>query len=165
MNCFTIQSQNGYLVGQHSDKFYIGGDFIKHSIMNPSWNTSPSYLEFIMKRKGIFFIIILVISLSLAGCGGSGGSEGSSSLKGSITSAWDAPTTRADGSPLTDLKGYWIYYGPSPGVYADRTYAGNATTYTLTDLAPEQTYYIAVTAIDASDNESNLSNEVSGQAK
>src|SRR4030067_1427045 len=31
---------------------------------------------------------------------------------------WDAPTTNTDGSPLTDLAGYKIYYGDSSGQYS-----------------------------------------------
>ena len=122
---------------------------------------------YILKGREIFFIIILVIFLLIGGCGGDGGgsSSGTSGTGGTISLAWDAPTTNADGSSLTDLKGYWIHYGTSPGLYAERTYAGNVTTYTLTGLTPGQTYYIAATAIDTSDNQSNLSNEVSGAAK
>jgi len=108
-----------------------------------------------------------VIFILIGGCGGSGGDSSSSTSTsgGSITLAWDAVTTRADGSPLTDLQGYWIYYGPSPGLYSARVYVGNVTTYTLTGLTPGQTYYVAATAIDQSDNESSLSTPVSGPAK
>jgi hypothetical protein len=42
-----IISQNGYLVGQHSDKFYINGDFISNSTMNTVWNTKQAHLGFI----------------------------------------------------------------------------------------------------------------------
>ena len=119
----------------------------------------------ILKRRELFFIIIFLIFLISGGCGGSGGDSSSSNPAGSITMAWDAPTTNADGSPSTDLKGYWIYYGKLPGLYAERVYAGNVTTYTLTGLTLGQIYYIAVTAVDTSDNESNLSNEASGVAK
>ena len=79
--------------------------------------------------------------------------------------AWDTPTTNADGSPLTDLAGYWIYYGTSSGSYIGKTYAGSVTTYTLTNLTKGQTYYIVATSIDTSNNESAFSNEVSGSAK
>jgi hypothetical protein len=119
---------------------------------------------YILKRREIFPIIIFLIFLISGGCGGSGGS-GSSNSGGSITLAWDAPTTNADGSPSTDLKGYWIYYGTSSGLYVERVYAESVTTYTLTGLTLGQVYYLAVTAIDTSDNESNLSNEASGMAK
>ena len=30
---------------------------------------------------------------------------------GSVTLAWDAPTTNLDGTPLTALAGYKVYYG------------------------------------------------------
>jgi hypothetical protein len=143
------------------------GQLIKNQFRGLRSKKSSSIMlprGYVLKRREIFFIIIFLIFLLIGGCGGSGGDGGGSS-GGTMSLAWDAPTTKADGSPLSDLKGYWIYYGTSTGVYTERTYAGNVTTYTLTGLTPGQTYYIAVTAIDASDNESNLSNEVSGAAK
>jgi hypothetical protein len=79
--------------------------------------------------------------------------------------AWDAPTTNADGSPLTDLAGYYVYSGTASGVYGSPIDAKNVTTYTLTGLTPGQTYYIAVAAYDLSQNQSQLSGEVSGPAK
>lgn len=42
-----IIGQSGYLVGQHSDKFYINADFINNSTMNTFWNTKQAYLGFI----------------------------------------------------------------------------------------------------------------------
>ncbi len=50
----------GYLVGQHSDKFYVSGDFTNQSTMNTAWNTSHSYLGFV---DGVD----LIHSLDLAG--------------------------------------------------------------------------------------------------
>ena len=72
---------------------------------------------------------------------------------------WDAPTTNADGTPLTDLAGYKIYYGTSSGSYTTTVDAGNVTTYNVPAL-PSGTYYFAVTAVDTSGNESDYSNEV-----
>jgi hypothetical protein len=46
-----IIGQNGYLVGQHSDKFYINGDFISNSTMNTAWNTKQAYLGFIAGKS------------------------------------------------------------------------------------------------------------------
>ena len=111
---------------------------------------------------GIFLILVLI----LGGCGGRGGGN-SSETGGTISLAWDAPTTNVDGSPLTDLAGYWIYYGTSPGSYTQQTYVGNATTYILNNLTKGQEYYTVVTTIDTSNppNESGYSNEVSGTAK
>jgi hypothetical protein len=125
---------------------------------------------YILKRREIFIIIIFVIFLLIGGCGGSGGSGGSGgdgggSSGGTISLAWDAPATNEDGSPLTVLSGYKVYYGTASGVYDHSVDVGNVTTYTLTGLTKGQTYYIAVTAIDTSDTQSNLSNQVSGAAK
>lgn len=44
-NNLTV-GQNGYLVGQNLDKFFISGDFINQSTMNTAWNTSHAYLGF-----------------------------------------------------------------------------------------------------------------------
>jgi hypothetical protein len=75
-----------------------------------------------------------------------------------------APTTNADGTALTDLGGYKIYYGTASGVYGNPADAGNVPTYTLTGLTKGQTYYVAVTAYDTSNNESVKSTEGNGAA-
>jgi hypothetical protein len=74
--------------------------------------------------------------------------------------AYKAPTTNADGTPLTDLGGYKVYYGLSSGNYTNSLDVGNVTTYKIYNLTPG-TYYFAVTAYDTSGNESDYSNEVS----
>jgi hypothetical protein len=81
-----------------------------------------------------------------------------------IKLAWDPPTTNGDGTPLTDLAGYKVYYGTTSGTYGSPINVGNVTTYTLAGLTPGQSYFIVVTAYDSSDNESGYSNEVSGVA-
>ena len=78
-----------------------------------------------------------------------------------VTLAWDAPTTNADGTPLTDLSGYRLYYGTADGSYTTVIDIGNVTQYTVLDLAPNQTYYFVVNAYDLSNNESEHSNQVS----
>lgn len=72
---------------------------------------------------------------------------------------WDAPATNVDGTLLTDLAGYKIYYGNSSGAYTAAVAVGAATNYILSDLAPG-TYYMVVTAYNADGNESDFSNEV-----
>jgi len=86
----------------------------------------------------------------------------SSAFASEIKLAWDAPTTNADGTPLTDLAGYKIYYGKASGVYEHSVDVGNVTTYKLKGLKGGETYYIAVVAYDTSNNESDYSNEVIG---
>jgi len=64
-----------------------------------------------------------------------------------------------------DLAGYVIYYGTASRSYRWMVDVGNVTTYTLTGLTPGVTYFIAATAYDTSDNESDFSNEVSGMGR
>jgi chitodextrinase len=74
----------------------------------------------------------------------------------SVTLAWDAPTTNVDGSPLTNLAGYWLYYGTSSGVFTTNVNIGNATTYTISNL-PYGTYYFSVKAYNSNNNFSDYS--------
>jgi hypothetical protein len=76
-----------------------------------------------------------------------------------VTLSWTPPTQNSDGSSLTDLAGYNVYYGTSSGNYTSTINVGNVTTYTFTTLAAG-TYYLAVTAYDTSGNQSVYSGEV-----
>ncbi len=78
---------------------------------------------------------------------------------GTVNLTWTAPTTNTDGSTLSDLAGYKVYYGTSSGNYTTSIDVGKTTSYQLT-LAGGYTYYFAVTAYDTSGNESTYSNEV-----
>ena len=77
----------------------------------------------------------------------------------SITLNWTPPTTDTDGTPLTDLAGYKVYYGTSSGNYGTPINVGNVTTYTISNLI-SGSYYFVVTAYNLSGIESNYSNEV-----
>jgi hypothetical protein len=75
--------------------------------------------------------------------------------------SWQAPTKNVDGSNLTNLAGYKIYYGTSSKNYTQSVSVSGASTTTWTlSLAPG-TYYFALTAVDASGGESSKTNEVS----
>jgi hypothetical protein len=108
-------------------------------------------------------ILTLVVALGLA-CT----PEPPSDLTGppptfSITLAWDPPTTDATGAPLVDLASYRLYYGPNTPITRDNSTmveAGSQPTFTLTGLEAGL-YYLAVSALDHDDNESELSAEVS----
>lgn len=81
-------------------------------------------------------------------------------VKGVLTLSWLAPTENVDGTPLTDLAGYRIYYGDSSRAYfnsADVNDSG-ATSYALT--VPSGSYYVAMTALNLSGDESAYSNEI-----
>lgn len=81
----------------------------------------------------------------------------SAAFAAQIRIAWD-PNSESD------LAGYKVYYGTSSRNYGTPINVGNVTTYTITGLTAGQTYYIAVTAYDTANNESDFSNEVSGAA-
>ena len=73
----------------------------------------------------------------------------------SVTLAWDPNSEE-------DLAGYKIYYGTSPENYGSPIVLGKTTEYELAGLTEGATYYIAITAHDTSDNESENSDEVNG---
>jgi len=78
----------------------------------------------------------------------------------STTLSWVAPTLNDDGSALTDLAGYTIYYGTASGNYTSQILIDNAsiTTYLLENLSPD-TYYFAAKAFNSSGVESSYSGE------
>ncbi|MDQ7786429.1 MAG: DUF1566 domain-containing protein [Thermodesulfovibrionales bacterium] len=80
---------------------------------------------------------------------------------GQTTLNWSPPTTNEDGTPITDLSGYKIYYGIATQNYTKTINAGNVTSYTVPSLTDGTTYYFAVTALNSLSKESTLSNEIS----
>jgi hypothetical protein len=59
------------------------------------------------------------------------------------------------------VTGYKVHMGSSSGIYGSAIDVGNLTSYALSSLSAGTTYYIAVTAYNASGIESGFSNEVS----
>lgn len=82
------------------------------------------------------------------------------SALGALTLNWAAPTQNEDGSALTDLAGYNIYYGVARGNYPNRIHIPNPSinTYVVENLVPA-TYYIVATSFNSSGVESDYSNE------
>lgn len=66
---------------------------------------------------------------------------------GSATLSWTPPTQNTDGTSLTNLGGYRIYYGTSPSALSQSIQITNAglTSYTVGNLSPG-TYYFALAA-------------------
>jgi hypothetical protein len=83
---------------------------------------------------------------------------------GRVTLSWMPPTENTDGSPLTDLSGYKIYYGTSAGALTNSITVATAgiSSYIVEDLSPA-TWYFAITAVTASGEESTFSNVASQQ--
>lgn len=81
---------------------------------------------------------------------------------GSATLSWQPPTQNSDGSPLTNLAGYKVYWGTVQGTYPNSVTINNPgiATYVVTNLAPN-TYFFAVTAVNTSGVESAQSNSAS----
>ena len=75
------------------------------------------------------------------------------------TVEWLAPQTSTDGSTLTNLAGYRIYYGTDVTQMTRKVDVTNAgvLTYVIEGLTPA-TYYFAVTAINSLGHESARSN-------
>jgi hypothetical protein len=78
---------------------------------------------------------------------------------GSVSLAWSAPTENTDGTPLTDLAGYHIYYGTAEGAWTSTITVLDAseTSYVVNGLAPG-TYYFTVVAFNSEGNDSPESN-------
>jgi fibronectin type 3 domain-containing protein len=126
-----------------------------------------------MHYKKLVFVLFIIQLAVFAGCGsGNVGTSGSTSVPvtppvaaaGFVSLTWDAPATYTDGTALTDLAGYKVYYGTSSGHYTQSVIVGNATNSTINNLASGHTYYFAVTAYDSAGLESGFSNEVAKTA-
>jgi hypothetical protein len=81
---------------------------------------------------------------------------------GSATLSWTAPTENTDGSPLTNLSGYKVYWGTTQGTYPNSATINNPgiTTYVIENLG-SGTYYFVASALTASGGESTFSNPAS----
>lgn len=124
-------------------------------------------------RRGFYFCAVAALGLALSACGGGGGGSGASPSQASsggnlptsnsaVTLNWAPPTENTDGSPLTNLSGYEIYYGTASGNYTQSVSVGNAglATYVVDNLSPG-TYYFTVSAVNADGTQSPMSSEVS----
>lgn len=98
--------------------------------------------------------IILVAALLFAGI--AFGQTGSAAL------SWRAPTQNTDGSALTNLAGYRIYYGTSSGALTQTIQIANpSTTSHIVEHLGAGTYYFAVRAYTTAGQESGNSNVAS----
>ena len=95
---------------------------------------------------------------------------------GVLDASWTAPTTNSDGSALTDLGSYRVYYStsatPCPGATFFTVASSTSTppssqtvSFRLTGLATGATYNVSVTAVDAGGNESSCSSVASAVAQ
>jgi len=122
-------------------------------------------------------LLILILLLTIFGCGGggSGGGNGASAQdsggvndsapssptpNSSVNLSWDPPKSNADGTALTGLAGFRIYYGKNTDShYPSSMDVGTSTIATIDNLS-SGTWCFAVTAYDSSGNESDYSQGV-----
>src|SRR5438132_7075429 len=95
---------------------------------------------------------------------------------GVLDASWTAPTTNSDGSALTDLGSYRVYYStsatPCPGATFFTVASATSTppssqtvSFRLTGLATGATYNVSVTAVDTGGSESSCSSVASAVAQ
>ena len=113
-------------------------------------------------RSSVACVLISATVLVMDGCGSSSGQNEAASPPGSASVTWSVPTHNTDGSVLTDLSSYRIFYGTSPSTMIQSVDVSGASTTsrTITGLSPG-TYYFAVAAINNGGVASDPSNAVS----
>lgn len=117
-------------------------------------------------RRHLQFIALFTIFMLMVACGDGGGDASITTIIGEkqFVISWQPPSKKVDGSDLTDLAGYRIYYGTrlGPGGYSQwvDVESALATSHLIENLATG-TYYVAIVAVDSSGNESRFSNIVS----
>ncbi len=128
-------------------------------------------------------LTLLLFVTVLGGAGDASGSKKNAPAAQSAVLSWEAPTKNIDGTPITGLAGYNIYYDTVPQGYLKKAPRIKVSledrglrckkidgrksekpdktecTYTISNLGPE-THYFAVTAYTRSGAESCFSNEV-----
>jgi hypothetical protein len=139
------------------------GDTLSFSITNkPSWatfNTATGQLSG-TAQAGTYSNIVISVSdgTSSTALPAFAIAVSAAAATGTATLSWTAPTQNTDGSALTDLAGFRVYHGTSPGALNDVVQLPDAgtTTYTFNQLA-SGTHYFAVSAYTNSGVESALS--------
>lgn len=87
--------------------------------------------------------------------------ECTSSLEAAdVTLAWDGPTNTLDGTPMTNLTGYRLYYGTASQTYSNTITTGLTPTAIATNLQEGVTYYFAVVACTDAGIEGAFSEEL-----
>jgi hypothetical protein len=144
------------------------GDTLTFSITGkPSWasfNTSTGQLSGTpsTSHAGTFANILIKVSDGKATASlPSFSIDVTQASLGSATLSWSAPMMNTDGTTLTNLAGYRIFYGKSSSAMSQSVQIANAgvTTYVI-DLAPG-TYFFSIKAYSGNGAESDSSNVVS----
>ena len=145
------------------------GDTLTFSIENkPSWAAFNSATGALTGTTGpadvnVYANILIHVSdgkdstslspFTLNVVGGNGGNNAS----GTAALSWTVPTQNTDGTPLTDLAGYWIYYGRSAvGLVRLTQINSPLTTQYLASALASGTHFFAISAYNSAGAESPL---------
>lgn len=121
-----------------------------------------------MRKKLALLAAWIAVAPLVSGCDDPGPNPAAAKAPSAVsdgnraaTLSWDAPTANTNGSALTDLVGYRIYYGSSPEELKQSVQIGTVglQTYVIDNLDPG-TWYFAVMALASNGAESALSNIV-----
>lgn len=142
------------------------GDSLTFSIQN-----KPSWLDFdatmagvsgtpLLGDEGVYSDITITVSDGNATSSLIFSVTVTSIGSASVTLSWTPPTENEDGTALTDLAGYNIYYGDVQGTYPNSIRIDNPgmSTFVVGNLTPK-TYYFVATSFNAFGIESQYSNE------
>jgi hypothetical protein len=86
----------------------------------------------------------------IVACSGTSGASGgpgiAASASGTLVVSWSAPAKNTDGTPLTDLAGYTIYYGTQPAAQTKSLTIDDpsATHAVIQGLQPGVHYFVTV---------------------
>jgi hypothetical protein len=142
------------------------GDALTFSIVNrPAWATFDAATGRLQGTPGLADVgtttgIVIAVSDGKASASlATFGITVQAVATGSATLTWLPPTTNVDGTPLTNLAGFKVYWGTAPGNYPSSATIMNPglTRYVVENLTPN-TYYFAVKAVNTAGTESVFSN-------
>lgn len=143
------------------------GDPLTFSVSNrPAWMSFSAQTGVLTGTPGAgdvgVYNATITVSDGKAQASGQAGITVSAAVAGRATLSWEAPAQRTDGSPLTNLAGFKLYYGTSAGDlrYVIQVADPGARSRVVEDLT-EGSWYFAATAYDQSGAESARSNVAS----
>lgn len=127
-------------------------------------------INFISKLASVLFFALILLNCgggttnTVADTGNGSGGEGSNGGGTGVASlTWQPPAANTDGTSLTNLAGYKIYYSTVVGDYSTVIPINSIgiTTYVIENLPNGNTYYFVITAINSDGVESAYSTSVS----
>lgn len=110
-------------------------------------------------RDGIA-VLLLISGPILTACALTGGSAAEPIGAGTVILTWEVPKANTDGTPITNLAGYTVYYGRGWFRHTVDISGASTTTYTVQKLA-SGTWDFSVSAYTASGSRSAPSKVVS----